>query len=184
MFLSVSHALCAGVACVFLSFTSTFIFYFLFLLSLVSLSRVLTPPASLFHFLLLPPLSSSPLPLPLLPTFLLLLFFLLLLLLPPFSSLLCSLFQLLSLFSSAWLSFPYWTCFNSNSPCPRFTFYLELHNANLLANKIVRSEISCYNETIQEKGAPLIPYDAVLKGEERLWNIRAQGEPVWRWRHT
>lgn len=86
--------------------------------------------------------------------------------------------------SSAWLSFPYWTCFNSNSPCPRFTFYLELHNANLLGNKIVRSEISCYNETIQEKGAPLIPYDAVLKGEERLWNRRAQGEPVWRWRHT
>ena len=38
MFLSVSHALCAGVACVFLSFTSTFIFYFLFLLSLVSVS--------------------------------------------------------------------------------------------------------------------------------------------------
>ena len=43
-------------------------------------------------------------------------------------------------FSSAWLFFPYRTCFNSNSPCPRFTFYLELHNANLLGNKIVLSE--------------------------------------------
>ena len=84
----------------FLSITSIFIFHFLLLLSLISLPLVLMPPASLFHFLLLPPLSSSALPLPLLP---------ILLLLPPLSSLLFSLFQLLSL-----------------SPLPGSPFLIEL----------------------------------------------------------